>query len=719
VLHRDIKPGNIIVGQYGETLVVDWGLAKATGRADPSASERTLMPSSSSGSAETLPGTAIGTPAYMSPEQAAGELDQLGPTSDVYSLGATLYCLLTGRPPFDGKDAAVVLKSVQDGAFPWPRQIEPSIDNALQAVCLKAMARKPGDRYATPKSLADDIEHWLADQPVTAWREPLSRRLRRWARQHRSLVTAAAAAGIVALAGLGAVAAVQADANSRLRYTNIELTVANAKVTKGNADLLQANERERQRFELATEAIRRYHTGVSEDILLKQEQFKELRTRLLRDALEFYHKLERLLSDGSDTRSRRALGRAYEEVGELTDKIGATEDAIAAHRKALDVRKSLVTEASSELVSRIEAGRTLNAIGTLHAKISQFDEALRSFAEARSLLEDPVAAGSDRPAALSELARSHYGTGSTYYQAGKMREALASYESSRSLQLRLAANKLDTLEDQRLLSWCENDIGLIRSEEGRISEALAALERSQRIKQEIVRAHPEVAEYQRDLAISHNNIGVVLREQGNPEDALVAHEAARRLRQNVASAYPTVTSSQRELANSLIEIGEILFTVRRTDQARMRIGAAIAILEDLQTTDSDVLSTHVRMLQALKGLGAVEVVEGHAAAAQALLKKGIAIGEQLGSNQGEALYYLACCHALLGGVIRSQGPADPSAEGARQLDQAMDTLRRAVAAGHRPLEWLKRDADLDPLRRRSDFQALLLDLAFPTESFVE
>ncbi len=104
VLHRDIKPANIIVGKHGETLVVDWGLAKATGRADPGADagEQSLVPSSASGSAETLPGRALGTPSFMSPEQAEGDLENLGPRSDVYSLGATLYFLLTGRPPVDG-----------------------------------------------------------------------------------------------------------------------------------------------------------------------------------------------------------------------------------------------------------------------------------------------------------------------------------------------------------------------------------------------------------------------------------------------------------------------------------------------------------------------------------------------------------------------------------------------------------------------------------------
>jgi serine/threonine protein kinase/formylglycine-generating enzyme required for sulfatase activity len=192
VLHRDIKPANIIVGRHGETLVVDWGLAKAIGRAEPASEvrERTLVPSPS-GLAETITGSALGTPAYMSPEQAAGELDRLGPPSDVYSLGATLYCLLTGRPAFAG-EVAEILRAVERGDYPRPRKVDQSIDRALEAVCLKAMAPKPEDRYAGARALADDIERWMADEPIAALREPLLPRLARWSRRHRTLTASAA-----------------------------------------------------------------------------------------------------------------------------------------------------------------------------------------------------------------------------------------------------------------------------------------------------------------------------------------------------------------------------------------------------------------------------------------------------------------------------------------------------------------------------------------------
>ncbi len=219
ILHRDLKPGNVMVGKYGETLVVDWGLAKAAGRAEsarPSA-EGTLVPVSASGSAETLPGSVQGTPAFMSPEQAAGDQEQLGLATDVYSLGATLYCLLTGKPPFAGDDLGSLLRAVQKGSFLPPRALDRSIPPALEAICKKAMALRPDDRYASPKALADDVDRWLADEPVRARPEPRIERIRRWMRRRRTAVIAAVAATIVGLLGSIVLLVMQTAANRELR----------------------------------------------------------------------------------------------------------------------------------------------------------------------------------------------------------------------------------------------------------------------------------------------------------------------------------------------------------------------------------------------------------------------------------------------------------------------------------------------------------------------
>ncbi|MGC4004875.1 MAG: serine/threonine-protein kinase [Pirellulales bacterium] len=188
VLHRDLKPGNIMLGRHGETLVVDWGLAKSLGKASeasaashapshedaaedlPLMPEAPLVPQSSSNDASepTMQGNTLGTPAFMSPEQAHGRIDLLGPASDIFSLGATLYVLLTGAVPYRGADTLEVLTKAQKADYPRPRSIDKSIPRDLEAICVKAMAPAIGDRYKTAKALADDLEHWLADEPVTA-----------------------------------------------------------------------------------------------------------------------------------------------------------------------------------------------------------------------------------------------------------------------------------------------------------------------------------------------------------------------------------------------------------------------------------------------------------------------------------------------------------------------------------------------------------------------
>jgi tetratricopeptide (TPR) repeat protein len=210
VLHRDLKPANVVLGDFGEVVVLDWGLARLMGHAGPEEATALAPVSLEPGSRdETAQGQVLGTPAYMAPEQAEGRVDLLGPATDVYGLGAVLYEVLTGTPPFTGQRDELV-RRVARLEPERPRQLVPEVPKALEAVCLKALAKKPADRYATAGEVAREVERWLADEPVAAYREPLRVRAGRWVRRHQAL-TAASAAGVLVALLLGGAGALWAE----------------------------------------------------------------------------------------------------------------------------------------------------------------------------------------------------------------------------------------------------------------------------------------------------------------------------------------------------------------------------------------------------------------------------------------------------------------------------------------------------------------------------
>jgi eukaryotic-like serine/threonine-protein kinase len=221
VIHRDLKPSNVMLGLYGETLVMDWGLAKRSRGNDAvdEFGEDTPSPSPSSDDL-TATGAVLGTPRYMSPEQAKGET--VGPASDIFALGLILYAILTGKPAFDetnlhGSDP---FKAVREATIVPLRIREPSLPSALGAICLKSLAARPVDRYPSARALAEDLSKWLADEPVGAYRDPFAERARRWVKRNRTAVTGATAALVVGLVGLAAVSAVLAQSNADLTAAN-------------------------------------------------------------------------------------------------------------------------------------------------------------------------------------------------------------------------------------------------------------------------------------------------------------------------------------------------------------------------------------------------------------------------------------------------------------------------------------------------------------------
>jgi tetratricopeptide (TPR) repeat protein/tRNA A-37 threonylcarbamoyl transferase component Bud32 len=329
VLHRDIKPSNILLGKYGETLVVDWGLAKPFKPVGglPGEDDDTLLPAPAvEAEGATQVGLALGTPAYMGPEQAAGRWDLVGPASDVYSLGASLYQLLTGRVPFPTRNVEETLAKAQKGEFPPPRQVKPAVAAALEAVCLKAMARLPQDRYATALDLAGDVERWLADEPVPVWREPLPSRLARWARRHRTAVVAAAVA-LVFLAAAGVAVFLLRGAAEERRHEYLTRLRSNAEA----GGQLALEELHADRFRTAAQVLNgAVHNLESEPVLAAvREDLTARRDRAERLA-EFYelaNRAERLEAEQSTRRDNFADSGAPEVCERGLSRLGVFDHA--------------------------------------------------------------------------------------------------------------------------------------------------------------------------------------------------------------------------------------------------------------------------------------------------------------------------------------------------------------------------------------------------------
>lgn len=177
VLHRDLKPGNILLDEHGEPLVSDFGLARS--EATSSYLTRSLA--------------SFGTPGYIAPEQADGPAARLTPAADVYSLGAILFELLTGRPPFIGDNAFAVMKQSALEPAPKVRTLARQVDRELETICARCLEREPADRYQSAASLADDLQNWLDDRPIAARPASVWLQTRRWVRQNRGMAALLAA----------------------------------------------------------------------------------------------------------------------------------------------------------------------------------------------------------------------------------------------------------------------------------------------------------------------------------------------------------------------------------------------------------------------------------------------------------------------------------------------------------------------------------------------
>jgi tetratricopeptide (TPR) repeat protein len=329
---------------------------------------------------------------------------------------------------------------------------------------------------------------------------------------------------------------------------------------RANADVRAANKREREKFELAVQAIATFHTGVSEDFLLKEERFKSVRDRLLKAANDFYAKLAALLSKESDPSSRGALGQANFEAAVLTSKVGQKEAALAAHQQVLKYREGLAADPDASPALKIDLSRSLTSVAGLLCSTGQTDSGLATFRRAEETLA--AVKSSDPTAVQDALAQCRVAHGNSLLVGGRHNEGLAVLRTGRAeLESRAAVQRLST-EAQGQLARA---VLLIASElrrMGQYAESEVDMRAAIAMQQNLAEDPREGASYRSGLAQTHANLAYLLRQLGRPREALAEYRLALAILQRVIDDQPAAIDLRvleafyhREIGRLLVDLG--------------------------------------------------------------------------------------------------------------------------------------------------------------------
>jgi serine/threonine-protein kinase len=675
VLHRDLKPANILLGPFGETLVVDWGLAKRVGEEEltaagaESAEEKSDGPLSAPSapsavsSSQTLPGQVVGTPAYMAPEQAAGET--VTTATDVYGLGAVLYELLTGKPPFSGADVNTVLRRVVQEPPVSPHQAVPGTSRGLEAICLKALAKPPAERYPSAQAVAEDVERWLADEPVHAYPEPWTVKARRWVGRHRTAVSGAAAALLAVVVCLGAATGLLTAANQREREARTE-------ATRERDEAERQRERADRNLARARRAVEDYCTNVALDPRLRQQDLEGLRKHLLETAIPFYEEFVRQKEDDPGLRADQS--RTLLRLALLRRELGDPRQGRTEARQAAEGFAGLVGQQPEESAYRTGLAESHYTLGLLLGDQDRGKEAEAEYRAAILLWEQLAVEDSSATERRAELARCRSALAKLLSDRGRQEEARGEYRRAIDLQERLAAAHPDTPAYRANLAASHNNLGLMLKDHDQRREARTEFQRAAELQEQLAGDYPRVAEYRAGLAQTRNNLGNLLREEGQREEARAEHEKAAALRERLAAEHPSMPQYRASLAGSYTNQGVLLYELGRRAEAGVAYQKAIALQERLAAEHPDVAPYRDQLATSCTNLGNTLRELGQTTEAAGAYRKAMVLYEGLAADSPGVLDHalgLALVYGDFGHLERDAGRA---AEAIPWFDRALKYL---------------------------------------------
>ncbi len=612
VIHRDLKPENVVLGAFGEVVVLDWGLAKVVGQTDPTGTDPREPRISLSAEAETSQTVGqVGTPIYMAPEQAAANNDLIGTRTDVYGLGAILFEILTGQPPVTGTSVIDVFSKIQAGSLPKPREIDPTVPRALEAVCCKAMALEPGNRYLRADDLAEDVRRWIVDEPVSVHRDPVAVRVLRWGRRHRTLATSAAALVATAVIALS---------------VGLVLTDSLRKIARNNAA------RALQNLRLAQDAADGLLGEVADVDLADIPQMEAVRQRLLEKARAGYEQF--MVEGADDPLIRWGAVRAQVRLGDIEALQGDSVKAEASYRAAGQELERLAKQDVSNAGIRRDLARDLQGLGVLLKDANRFDESEAELREAMKLRVDvlrlPDATADDKQA----LADSRYQLATLLgRRGGQDLEAYREYMIAASAQGLLVKQFGDRPDYLTKLVRYRNNLAILQRAMGSSSESEATLRATLELVKPAVERPDPLPGPRWQASRIYNSLGSLLLN-GRNEEAATHLSRAQTLLRKLASEFPLVPQYPLELASVEYNLGYLAAKTKHPEQAVASYKESVRLLEDLKrrfpASPAYRMKLAVSQLALGQALAATSPTEAEGAVRKALEEQSILLTEYPG-----------------------------------------------------------------------------------------
>jgi serine/threonine protein kinase len=716
IIHRDLKPANVLVARHDGTPVVkviDFGVAKAIGLR---LTDRSL----------TLDEQLIGTPLYMSPEQARLSGLDVDTRADVYALGVLLYELLTGTTPLDREGLQTlglheILRSIREeqpdrpstrvGALGEaavhvsanrrsdPKRLGRTLRGEPDWIVMRALEKDPDRRYESASAFAADVQRYLRDEPVVACPPSAGYRLRKFLRRNLGVVLAASVMVLLLLAGTVGTTAGLFRALAAERQA---LGERDAK-EKARRQAVAAAAAEAQ----ARQALNTLTDTVVEEMLRRQVGLTGWQRAFLKKVVAYHAEYGAAGADSPE--GRQAAAESYFRVARIHYYLSEFKDAESACREALTRFQRLADDFPGQARFRGELARCQGVLGGLLEAAGRTEEAAAAHRAALALRRKLAADFLSRPENRQELARSLVSLGNLLRTARRPKEAESAYVEARTLLRRLAGGFPNRADFRRDLARCDHHLGDLLHEMRRGEEAEAAHRAALAVRRKLAADFPARDGFRADLAQSHNSLGVWYYAAGRTEESESAYRAALDLYKELATDFPGRPDYRNNLAVALGNLA-LLYGKRR------EFDVAVPLLEEARRHHQAALKRAPRnsafrqyYRNTLVLLAECRLGQADHARAATDADELARFGHKGASDTYRAAGYLCHCVTLAEKDIRIDEARRPElARG--YADRALALLRQAVASGNKDAARIRTDPAFGPLRTHAEFNKLLAEL---------